>query len=217
MLAGVSHSRREDEHPIFAQPSQHPDFLEGRVTVFDETPALFQFTARRDRASVLLGYIGEISEWAVGDRRLRSALAASGNCETAAACPRGRATSSRTAPDSRHARAKSLHHRHDHDAHQSLFATRMQRTTCFASPHVAFADLFPWKCGAAFDTSMRSQERLGTGSRTAMRANILSNAIASGERGRLHNYPITSSRRSSRTGCRASMSSGFSIHCGCRT
>src|SRR4029077_11028315 len=48
--------------PFLLNLITHPDFLTGRFTTrfIDETPTLFHLAARRDRATKLLSYIGEI-------------------------------------------------------------------------------------------------------------------------------------------------------------
>ncbi len=48
--------------PFLENVINHKDFVEGNATtrMIDVTPALFRFKARRDRASKLLGYLGEI-------------------------------------------------------------------------------------------------------------------------------------------------------------
>src|SRR5207302_3072070 len=48
--------------PFLINLVTHPDFLEGHFTTrfLDETPELFQFKPRQDRATKLLTYIGEI-------------------------------------------------------------------------------------------------------------------------------------------------------------
>jgi pyruvate carboxylase len=49
--------------PFLQNVIQHPAFREGRCTTtfIEETPALFRFTPRRDRASRLLDFIGEVT------------------------------------------------------------------------------------------------------------------------------------------------------------
>src|SRR6202035_1992761 len=48
--------------PFLLNLINHPQFLAGEVTTrfLDETPDLFRFTARRDRASKVLSYLAEI-------------------------------------------------------------------------------------------------------------------------------------------------------------
>src|SRR5205814_1342299 len=48
--------------PFLLNLLTHPKFLEGKLTTrfLDETPELFQFPARQDRATRLLSYIGEV-------------------------------------------------------------------------------------------------------------------------------------------------------------
>ena len=47
--------------PFLENVVNHPDFQAGTVTtrLLEETPALFKFTARRDRATKLLTYLGD--------------------------------------------------------------------------------------------------------------------------------------------------------------
>ena len=48
--------------PFLENVITHKDFIQGKATtrMIDITPSLFQFKARRDRASRLLGYLGEV-------------------------------------------------------------------------------------------------------------------------------------------------------------
>ena len=48
--------------PFLENVVNHPDFQSGQVTTrwLEETPALFRFTPRRDRATRLLAYLGEV-------------------------------------------------------------------------------------------------------------------------------------------------------------
>src|SRR5207249_3523077 len=66
--------------PFLLNLLTHPKFLDGQLTTrfLDETPELFQFPARQDRATRLLSYIGEVivngnpevgsGQWAVGSK-----------------------------------------------------------------------------------------------------------------------------------------------------
>src|SRR5207237_1565626 len=48
--------------PFLENVVNHPDFQAGNITTrwLEETPALFRFAARRDRATKLLTYLGEV-------------------------------------------------------------------------------------------------------------------------------------------------------------
>ena len=61
--ARVPHPRREDEHPVPRQPGHAPDVpapASYTTRFIDETPELFQFAPRRDRATKLLTYLGDV-------------------------------------------------------------------------------------------------------------------------------------------------------------
>ena len=59
--ARVPHSRRDDQYPFLENVVNNPTFQSGEATTrfLDDTPELFQFTPRKDRATKLLSYLGE--------------------------------------------------------------------------------------------------------------------------------------------------------------
>ena len=158
--------------PFLLNLVAHPDFLAGQTTTkfIDETPELFRFPSRRDRASRLLGYIAEII--------------VNGHPEVKAKRPPARPATHLPAgptamalPEGTRDRLKSLGavkfaqwvrgqkkllvtDTTMRDAHQSLFATRMRTFDMlavaprYARVHADFFSLEMWG-GATFDTSMR--------------------------------------------------------------
>jgi len=164
--------------PFLLNLVAHPDFLAGNATTrfLDETPALFQFRARRDRATKLLSYIGEIivnghpeirnTEHRAKKRKptLIPAQAAARHPESA--IPKGtRDKLKELGPDGfarwlREQKKLFITDTTMRDAHQSLFATRMRTKEMvavaarYARVHSGFFSLEMWG-GATFDTSMR--------------------------------------------------------------
>ena len=166
--------------PFLLNLIQHPQFLAGDVTTrfLDETPDLFRFTARRDRASKLLSYLGEIivnghpeikdtAKWVKADP--------AGGVITPS--PLHRPTPAASLPKGTRDRFKELGAekfaawtREEsrllitdttmRDAHQSLFATRMRTFDMlavadrYAREHADLFSLEMWG-GATFDTAMR--------------------------------------------------------------
>ncbi len=59
LAARVPHPRRQDQHPLPRERARHPTFIDGKAhtTFVDETPALAQYTPRRDRATRILRYV----------------------------------------------------------------------------------------------------------------------------------------------------------------
>jgi pyruvate carboxylase len=151
----------------------HPDFLAGRATTrfLDETPALFQFHTRRDRATKLLSYIGEIivnghPEAGRTENRVHFDEAAFTSVRSQTAIPPGTRDKLKelgAAKFSRWLREQKKLFITDttfRDAHQSLFATRMRTIDMLRiAPRYArvHADLFSLEMwgGATFDTAMR--------------------------------------------------------------
>ena len=167
---------REDEHPVPAQRGRRiPTFLAGDCTTrfIDETPELFRFPVRQDRATRLLTYAAEITVNGFPGRRRgrrdtrprpspsrprfdplaepppgsRQRFLAMGADAFAALGPRADSRCSLTDTTFR-------------DAHQSLLATRV-RTRDMLRVADAYARLCPgvfsiemWG-GATFDTAMR--------------------------------------------------------------
>ncbi len=164
--------------PFLLNLISNPNFLEGKVTTrfLDETPALFQFSARRDRASKILSYIGEIivnghpeirnSELALRNKKPSATILSSAYRVPVSEFKQGtRDKLKELGPDkfSRWVREQKKLFITDttmRDAHQSLFATRMRTddmiriASRYAQVH---ADLFSMEMwgGATFDTSMR--------------------------------------------------------------
>jgi pyruvate carboxylase len=153
----------------------HPAFLAGETTTkfIDETPELFQFAFRRDRASRLLGYIAEII--VNGHPEVRGAAPAArsekGRVPLPAIAPTaGLPTGTRNklkdlGPEGfakwvREQKRLLVTDTTMRDAHQSLFATRMRTFDMlrvaprYARTHADFFSLEMWG-GATFDTSMR--------------------------------------------------------------
>jgi pyruvate carboxylase len=153
---------------------RHPQFLKGEcITRFiDETPELFHFPARRDRATRLLRFIGEVAvngnPEMKGRKKPEHALApamkpkrgGSGEIPTGtrdrlkALGPVGFAQWLRANPQ------VMLTDTSMRDAHQSLFATRMRtRDMLDIAPYYArlLPNLLSMECwgGATFDVAMR--------------------------------------------------------------
>ncbi|MDK9720306.1 MAG: pyruvate carboxylase [Rhodospirillales bacterium] len=150
----------------------HPQFLNGDYTTkfIDETPELFHFPKRRDRATRLLNFIGEVmvngnpetkgrkapdsfasphaphdlpEEWQPGTRQQLESLGAKGFADWMLAQKRVLVTDTTM-----------------RDAHQSLLATRMRGHDMYAiAPAYArlTPSLFSLECwgGATFDVAMR--------------------------------------------------------------
>jgi pyruvate carboxylase len=168
--------------PFLLNLITHPAFLEGTPTTrfIDDTPELFQFAARRDRATKLLSYIGEVivngHPEVSGQRsevRGQKNGAYSGHGELAQSplivstgLPKGTRDKLKELGPERFAKwlreQKKLFVTDTtlRDAHQSLFATRMRTHDMLAiAPRYArvHADLFSVEMwgGATFDTAMR--------------------------------------------------------------
>ncbi len=152
----------------------HPDFIAGKVTTrfIDATPALFRFARRRDRASRLLRYMGEVIVNGHPDLKGRTAPDLSHvrvqlPAEVPdAPLPEGSRDRLRKLGPAEFARWMREHPRAlvtdttMRDAHQSLFATRMRTADMVAiAPSYAslLGQLFSVECwgGATFDASLR--------------------------------------------------------------
>ena len=167
--------------PFLLNLFNHPDFLEGRLTTkfLDETPSLFQLPARRDRASKVLTYIGEII--VNGHPEVKAELVTP--AKLAAIKPKippaPRHPVFNPPPVPQGTRDLLLELGPDHfaqwvrqqkrllvtdttfrDAHQSLLATRMRTYDMleiaprYAKEHADMFSLEMWG-GATFDTSLR--------------------------------------------------------------
>ena len=151
-----------------------PDFLAGRATTrfLDETPALFQFHTRRDRATKLLSYIAEVivnghpEAGRPKENARRGSTWAAVAVRPQTAIPPGTRDKLKELGPAKFARwlreQKKLFITDTtfRDAHQSLFATRMRTIDMLRiAPRYArvHADLFSLEMwgGATFDTSMR--------------------------------------------------------------
>lgn len=165
--------------PFLLNLITHPTFLAGEVTTrfIDETPELFRFPTRRDRASKLLGYIAEVivnghPEVRTGQR----GEPAVGGSSSLASIPVSRAPLAGL-PKGTRDRFKQLGVKQFaawvlnskpllitdttmRDAHQSLLATRMRTADMlavadrYAVEHAGLFSLEMWG-GATFDTAMR--------------------------------------------------------------
>jgi pyruvate carboxylase len=152
----------------------HPEFRSGDCTTrfIDDTPELFQFTRRRDRATRLLDYLGEItvngSPEMAGRKAPEDALprALPPRCDLTVAPPPG--TRERLLALGAEGFAQWMKDEPRvlftdttlRDAHQSLFATRMRSADMLAvAPHYArmLPQLFSLECwgGATFDVALR--------------------------------------------------------------
>lgn len=152
----------------------HPSFRNGECTTrfIDTTPALFEFKPRRDRATRLLRFVGEVTVNGNPEMKGRAKPAQPlakpqlPKVEPAVAPPPGSRDRLRelgSAGFSRWMREQKrvlLTDTTMRDAHQSLFATRMRTADMLAvAPHYArlLPDLFSLECwgGATFDVALR--------------------------------------------------------------
>ncbi|NDC64177.1 MAG: pyruvate carboxylase, partial [Planctomycetia bacterium] len=159
--------------PFLINLVTHPEFLAGRCTTrfIDETPGLFEFPVRRDRATRLLEYLADVivnGNPLVAGRpaAVRRAPAPVPEFDRLAAPAAGTRTRLLELGPEKFARWLRQQQRlfltdtTMRDAHQSLLATRM-RTRDMLAVADAYAHLAPglfslemWG-GATFDTSMR--------------------------------------------------------------
>jgi len=159
--------------PFLLNLINHPQFLAGDVTTrfLDETPELFRFTARRDRATKLLSYIAEIivnGHPEIRDRAKVPALAVNPPTHYLSTTPRPKGTrdkfkelgAAKFAAWVREQKPLFVMDTTMRDAHQSLFATRMRTFDMlavadrYAHEHADLFSLEMWG-GATFDTAMR--------------------------------------------------------------
>ncbi len=164
--------------PFLLNLLDHPKFQEGDVTTrfLDETPQLFQFQSRRDRATKLLGYIAEVivnghpevkgkETRRQGDKE--TVLVAGHRTPLApGSLPRGtRDVFKELGPAKfatwvREQKRLLITDTTMRDAHQSLLATRMRTADMlavadrYAAEHADLFSLEMWG-GATFDTAMR--------------------------------------------------------------
>jgi len=152
----------------------HPLFTSGEATTrfIDTTPELFQFTTRRDRATKVLNFIGEVVVNGHPDMKGRSAptlpLAPALLPATDLTSPVPQGTRSILLKRGPKGFAEWLKREPRvlftdttmRDAHQSLFATRMRTADLLPiAPHYArlLPELFSLECwgGATFDVALR--------------------------------------------------------------
>lgn len=159
--------------PFLENLVRHPEFISGRATttLIDSTPALFRFSTRRDRASKLLSFLGEVI--VNGSPEVKNEP----DLSLMTPAPRLAAAAVQPLPTGSRDRMKQLGPRAFcqsllacksvlitdttmRDAHQSLLATRM-RTIDMLPAAAAMARRLPgifslemWG-GATFDTAMR--------------------------------------------------------------
>jgi pyruvate carboxylase len=162
--------------PFLLNLIEHPQFLAGDVTTrfLDETPDLFRFTARRDRASKLLTYLAEVivnghPEVRDGAKLKRPEGSPALHVPLTTAVPTlpkgtrdtfkelGAAGFAKWTREQTRLLVTDTTMR---DAHQSLFATRMRTFDMlavadrYAREHADLFSLEMWG-GATFDTAMR--------------------------------------------------------------
>ena len=164
--------------PFLLNLLHHPQFLAGDVTTrfLDETPDLFRFTARRDRASKVLAYLAEIVvnghpeiKGKTPERYLGATVPAAPVRTSHAApaeLPKGTRDrfkelgAAKFAAWTREQTRLLVTDTTMRDAHQSLFATRMRTFDMlaiadrYAQSHADLFSLEMWG-GATFDTAMR--------------------------------------------------------------
>src|SRR6476619_4009211 len=157
--------------PFLLNLVTHPKFLAGETTTrfIDETPELFHFVSRRDRASRILGYIAEIIVNGNPEVSAKVPVEARGHPVVPATPPTVPAgTKNRLNELGTEGFAKWVREQKKllitdttmRDAHQSLFATRMRTFDMtriaprYAAAHADFFSLEMWG-GATFDTAMR--------------------------------------------------------------
>lgn len=160
--------------PFLENVINHPQFISGECTTrfIDTTPELFQFAKRRDRATRLLRFVGEVNVNGNPEMKGRSAptlplptpLKPALNLDTALPSgPRDQLQALGAEKFAHWMKAQAqvlLTDTTMRDAHQSLFATRM-RTHDMTQIAPAYArllpNLFSVECwgGATFDVAMR--------------------------------------------------------------
>lgn len=152
----------------------HPGFIAGDVTTrfIDLTPSLLEFTKRRDRATKLLRYLGELTvngNVEMNGRampKLPLAKPVLPKIDTASAIPQGTRDRLRDLGPEKFAqwmleqKQVLLTDTTMRDAHQSLFATRMRTADMLPiAPFYArrLSQLFSLECwgGATFDVALR--------------------------------------------------------------
>jgi pyruvate carboxylase len=168
--------------PFLINLVTHPQFLAGDVTTrfLDETPELFRFPTRQDRASKLLAYIAEVivnghpevrggeGEKRRGGEKNLASLSVSPSLRVSPSPPLPQGTRNQfkamgAAKFATWVRGQTKLFVTDttmRDAHQSLLATRMRTHDMlavadrYAAAHAGLFSLEMWG-GATFDTAMR--------------------------------------------------------------
>lgn len=150
----------------------HPSFAEGTYSTrfIDQTPELYKFAKKRDRASRLLRFVAEVSVNGHPDALGRPAPASRAPAPLPSIAPGAVLPGSKDRLDQMGAAALGQWMRSQQqvlitdttmrDAHQSLLATRMRTQDMLnIAPYYAslLPDLFSLECwgGATFDVSMR--------------------------------------------------------------
>ena len=166
--------------PFLINLVKHDLFLAGKCTTrfLDETPALFQLPERKDRATKVLSYIGEVIVNGFHEKAVRALSAEKKKSILREPVPLPTSTSSGTLTPSgtkqildkegpegvvrwiKQQKKLLLTDTTFRDAHQSLLATRMRTydmlriAPVYAARHADFFSLEVWG-GATFDTAMR--------------------------------------------------------------
>jgi pyruvate carboxylase len=152
----------------------HPLFTSGKCTTrfIDSSPELFHFAPRRDRATKLLEFLGDVTVNGNPEMKGRAVPSPMPGAARQPDCPLGEAPPSGTRDRFKGLGAERfaqwmleqkqvlITDTTMRDAHQSLFATRMRSADMLAvAPHYArlASGLFSLECwgGATFDVAMR--------------------------------------------------------------
>ena len=225
--AGVPRPRREDEHPVPAQPGRRTRSswpARRRRGSSTRRPSCSSFPSRRDRATKLLAYIAEVivnghpevkDEARRRERTPRPAPSCRHRRRQPADCPQGtRDLLHELGPEKfaewvREQKRLLITDTTIRDAHQSLLATRMRTVRHAAHRPTLRPTHTPtcsrWRCGAGRRSTRRcgsSRSRPGTGSPTARAASRTSCSRCCCGRptpSATRTTRTTSSRRSSRS------------------
>jgi pyruvate carboxylase len=160
--------------PFVTNVINHPDFVSGAATTrfVDETPALLRFPERRDRATKLLRFLGDVTVYGQPDLKGRASPSSRPidptppGVDASASPPEGSRDRLRRLGADGFARWMATQSRVGvtdttmRDAHQSLLATRVRTRDLLAiAPYYAhrLSGLFSIECwgGATFDVAMR--------------------------------------------------------------
>ena len=193
--------------PFLENVVNHPQFRAGEVTTsfLDDSPELFRFTKRADRATKLLSYVGDVilnGNPEVKGKKLpesfeRAVLPAVPGIEPPAGTRQllQKLGPKKFAAWARKEKRLLLTDTTFRDAHQSLMATRVRTHDLLATADAVaqrLPNLFSLEMwgGATFDTALRflhedPWQRLRE-LREAHSEHLLSDAVARSKRGRLH-------------------------------